>query len=207
MFSRHYRKVKLVFGLIDSPLITLAFVATYQTRVALQKSFHFLFYIEFPIAALLLFVSILCWLAIGYWFDVYEKLDSAHPRVVVRDTFRQCVLGAICLVLAEYILRLDLSRFFIALFGSYCWILLCLFRINATRAVGAVRKRFGTAHFVMVVGSGERACGLGEALERSEDYGIRLVGFLADQVGLNCPKSTKSIPCLDCKSYCATCDR
>jgi hypothetical protein len=58
--------VKLVFGLIDSLLIALAFVATYQTRVALQTSFHFLFYIEFPIAALLLFVSILCWLAIGY---------------------------------------------------------------------------------------------------------------------------------------------
>jgi FlaA1/EpsC-like NDP-sugar epimerase len=84
--------------------------------------------------------------------------------------------GCICLVLAEYILRVDLSCFFIALVRD----LLCLFRINAARPVGVVRKRFGTAHLVMVVGSGERARALGDARERSEDYGIRLVGFLAD---------------------------
>ena len=183
MYSRHYRKVKLVFGLIDALLIALAFVAAYQTRIRLQKAFHFLFYIDLPIATLLFFVAILCWLAIGYWFNVYEKLDSAHPQVIIRDTFRQCVLGAISLVLAEYMLRLDLSRFFIALFATYCWILLCLFRINAGRVIGAVRKRFGTAHFVMVVGSSERAWRLGEALEQSQDYGIRLIGFLDHAAG------------------------
>jgi exopolysaccharide biosynthesis polyprenyl glycosylphosphotransferase len=187
VFSRHYRRVKAVFGLIDSILIALAFIASYQTRsllhFKLDKVFHFLFYIDFPVATLLLVISILCWLAIGYWFNIYEKLDSAHPSVVLRDTLRQCVLGAICVVLAQYMLRLDLSRFFIVLFATYAWILLCLFRINAARAVGAVRRRFGTEHFVMVVGSSERARQLGEALERSADYGIRLVGFLDEEPG------------------------
>src|SRR5580704_15320350 len=120
---------------------------------------------------------------IGYWFNIYEKLDSAHPRVVLRDTFRQCALGAICLVIAEYILRLDLSRSFVALFAVYAWVLLCLFRINAARAIGAVRRGFGTAHFVMVVGSSENARHLGEALELSTDYGIRLMGFLDEEPG------------------------
>jgi exopolysaccharide biosynthesis polyprenyl glycosylphosphotransferase len=187
VFSRHYRKVKLIFGLIDSILVALAFVGAYQTRTLLHfafgKLFHFLFYIDFPIATLLLVVSVLSWLATGYWFNIYEKLDSAHPSVVLRDTLRQCVLGAVCLVLAEYLLRLDLSRFFIVLFTAYAWILLCLFRINAARVIGAVRRRFGTAHFVMVVGTGERARRLGEALEQSEDYGIRLLGFLDEEPG------------------------
>jgi len=185
VFSRNFRKVKLVFGLIDSILIALAFVGAYQTRLWLNSEnvFYFLFYIDFPIAVLLLVISIVSYLAIGYWFNVYEKLDSAHPSVVLRDTLRQSVLGAVCLVLAEYTLRLDLSRFFIALFAAYSWILLCLFRLNAARVIGAVRKRFGTAHFVMVVGSGERARHLGEALERSEDYGIRLMGFLGEEPG------------------------
>jgi exopolysaccharide biosynthesis polyprenyl glycosylphosphotransferase len=80
-------------------------------------------------------------------------------------------------------LRLDLSRFFIALFATYAWMLLCLFRINAARVIGAVRKRFGTAHFVMVVGSSERARRLGESLEKSVDYGIRLMGFLDEEAG------------------------
>jgi exopolysaccharide biosynthesis polyprenyl glycosylphosphotransferase len=172
---------------MDSILIAVAFIAAYQTRTLLHfefgKVFHFLFYIDFPTATLLLVISILSWLAIGYWFNIYEKLDSAHPSVVLRDTLRQSVLGAVCVVLAEYLLRLDLSRFFIVLFTTYAWILLCLFRINAARVIGAVRRRFGTAHFVMVVGSSERARHLGEALERSSDYGIRLVGFLDEEPG------------------------
>src|ERR1700691_1010022 len=181
VFSRHYRKGKAIFGATDVLLTSIAFIAAYQTRIRLH--FEKTFFIDFPVAALLLVLSALCWVAIGYWFDVYEKLDSAHPSVVLRDTFRQCVLGAACLVLAEYLLRLDLSRFFVAIFATYSWILLCLFRINAARVIGAVRKQFGTAHYVMVVGSGESARHLGEALEESSDYGVRLLGFLDDEPG------------------------
>jgi len=162
-------------------LVSLAFLAAYQTRIRLP--FDKVFYLDFPVAATLLIVSASCWVAIGYWFNVYEKLDSAHPRVVLRDTFQQCLLGAIALVVAEYLLRLDLSRFFVALFAVYAWILLCLFRLNASRLIGAVRREFGTAHYVMVVGSSENARRLGEALEQSSDYGIRLIGFLDDEPG------------------------
>jgi exopolysaccharide biosynthesis polyprenyl glycosylphosphotransferase len=181
VFSRHYRKVKAIFGLTDVLLITLAFLAAYETRIRLR--FEKVFYLDFLVATLLLIISILCWTAIGYWFNIYEKLDSAHPRVVLRDTFRQCALGAISLVLAEYMLRLDLSRSFVALFAIYAWVLLCLFRINFARAIGTVRREFGTAHFVMVVGSGASARHLGGALEQSADYGVRLMGFLDDQAG------------------------
>ncbi|HTC34053.1 MAG TPA: sugar transferase [Bryobacteraceae bacterium] len=181
MFSRHYRKVKAIFAATDVLLTSIAFVAAYQTRVRLHLEKNF--FIDFPVAALLLVLSALCWVAIGYWFDVYEKLDSAHPSVVLRDTFRQCALGAICLVLTEFLLRLDLSRSFVALVGVYAWILLCLFRINAARVIGGLRREFGAAHFVMVVGSGENALRLGTALEKSSDYGIRLMGFLDDEPG------------------------
>ena len=180
MFSRHYRKVKAIFGATDVLLTSIAFIAAYQTRARLHLDKTF--YIDFPVAALLLVVSALCWLAIGYWFDVYEKLDSAHPSVVLRDTFRQCALGAICLVVAEFLLRLDLSRSFVALVAVYTWILLCLFRINAARVIGGLRREFGAAHFVMVVGSGENALRLGGELEKSVDYGIRLMGFLDDEL-------------------------
>jgi exopolysaccharide biosynthesis polyprenyl glycosylphosphotransferase len=185
VFGRHRRKVNSALGLADSILISLAFFAAYQTRSQLNfhKIVYWLFFIDFPIAVLLLMVSILCWLAIGYWFNIYDKLDSAHPRVVIRDTFRQCGLGAICLVLAEYMLRLDLSRFFVTVFAMYSWILLCVFRINAGRVIGVVYRQFGTSHFVMVVGSGESGRRVGQALEQSSDYGIRLIGFLDEHSG------------------------
>jgi len=182
LFRANYTKVKVVFGLTDSLLICVAFLIAYLLRYWFnsEKVFHFVFYIDAPVFVLLMLVSVLSFLALGYWFNVYEKLDSAHPSVVIRDTFRQCLLGAVSLVLAEYLLRLDLSRFFVACFAVSSWILLCLFRINAARLIGAVRKRFGTTHSVVIVGSNERARRLGEALERSAKYGIHLAGFVDD---------------------------
>ena len=181
MFSRHYRKVKAIFGATDVLLTSLAFFAAYRTRILLPLEKNF--YLDFRVASLLLSISAVCWVAIGYWFEVYEKLDSAHPRVVLRDAFRQCALGGICVVVAEFLLRFDLSRSFVLLFTVYAWVLLCLFRINAARVIGTLRREFGTAHFVMVVGSGENALRLGRALEQSADYGIRLIGFLDEQSG------------------------
>jgi hypothetical protein len=98
VFNRHYRKVKAIFGFTDVILTSLDFLIAYETRIRLH--FEKQFFLDFPTAALLLVVSILCWIAIGYWFNIYEKLDSAHARVVLRDTFRQRGPGAICLVAA-----------------------------------------------------------------------------------------------------------
>ena len=178
VYSRHYRKVKALFGLSDVLLTIVAFEAAYQTRSWLP--FSNVFYFERPVKALMVGAAALVWLGIGYWFNIYDKLDSAHPRVVLRNTFRQCALGAAALVLSDYVLRpseYQLSRPFLLLFAAYSWVLLCLFRLNAGRAMGAIRKEFGTPYYVMVVGEGERARGIGALLEESEGYGLRLSGF------------------------------
>jgi len=180
VFSRHYRKVRALFGLSDILLAALAFEAAYQTRSLLPFQHEFFF--DRPVKALLLGGAAVIWLAVGYWFNIYDKLESAHPRVVLRSTFRQCVLGLAALVLFEYVVRpanYEISRPFLLLFGVYSWFLLCLFRLNAGRIVGAVRREFGARHYVMVVGEGERARRIGELLEQSEDYGLRLCGFFS----------------------------
>ncbi|MEO7143066.1 MAG: sugar transferase [Bryobacteraceae bacterium] len=180
VFSRHHRKVKLLFGLSDVLLTALAFELAYETRVRL--SLEHVFFLSVPVQALLLVVSVLVWVAVGYWFDVYERLDSAHTRVILRDTFRQSVLVSVSVVVLEYLGRMDLSRSFLAIFAVYSWIILCLFRLNAGSLVGAIRRKFGALHYVMVVGVGESARSLGHALEQSGSYGIRLLGFLSDDV-------------------------
>ena len=177
MFSRQ-RKARVLFGLSDVVLTTLAFEAAYQTRSVLQL--HFLFFLTVQQKALVLGFSLVAWVLIGRSLDVYEKLDSAHPRIILRDTARQCALGALCLVIFEYALRMDLSRFFVISFSSYTWVLLLLFRLTAGRVIGVIRREFAAPHYVMVVGTGERARRLAQALERSLDYGIRLRGFLSD---------------------------
>jgi exopolysaccharide biosynthesis polyprenyl glycosylphosphotransferase len=180
MFTRH-RKARVLFGLSDIILAAFAFETAYQTRVFLHLDREFFMTAERK--ALVLGFSLASWVVIGLWLGVYEKLDSGHPRIVLRDAARQCVYGALSVIVFEYLLRFDLSRFFVVLFAAYAWVILLLFRLTAARLVGVMRREFAAPHYVMVVGTGERAVRLGRELEQSVNYGVRLRGFLAEKAG------------------------
>src|SRR5437016_1957080 len=178
MFNRH-RKARVLFGLSDIILVAVAFEAAYQTRILLHLEHAF--YLTVELKALVLGCVLFAWVTIGLWLDTYEKLDSGHPRIILRDAVRQCAYGSVCLVIFEYVFRLDLSRLFLLLFAVYAWVLLLLFRLTAGRVVGVIRREFAAPHYVMVVGTGVRAIRMGRALEQSSGYGIRLRGFLSEQ--------------------------
>jgi exopolysaccharide biosynthesis polyprenyl glycosylphosphotransferase len=184
MFSRQ-RKARVFFGLSDILLAALAFQAAYQTRVVLQLERNFFLTPERRV--LVLGFSVLAWVVIGLWLEVYDRLDSSHPRIILRDTARQCAYGAICLIVFEYVVRLDLSRPFLLLFSIYAWTALLLFRLTAGRLMGVIIREFAAPHFVMVVGTGERAIRLAEELEQSSQYAIRLHGFLSESAGPSVP--------------------
>lgn len=179
MYGRHHRRARILFGVSDVLFTAIAFEAAYQTRTVLPL--ERVFEITVPIKALLLGFSCLIWVLMGYWMGVYERLDSAHLRSILRDTTRQCFIGGMAVILFEFTLRLDLSRAFLALFVGYSWVLLCLFRWRAGRVIGLIRREFAAPHYVVVVGTGPRAVKLGEALEKSADHAVRLEAFLADR--------------------------
>ena len=180
MFSRHHRKLRVLFGLSDVLLTALAFEAAYQTRLHLSLDKEFA--LDPPFRIVLLGAAVLVYLGLGTWLEVYDRLDAGNPRVILRETFRQCLLGTAALAVFQYLLRLDfpLSRLFLALFGVYSGLLLLLFRLSSGRLVRLARREFGVQHFVVVVGSGERARRLGEELEKSARHGVELIGFLAE---------------------------
>lgn len=178
MYGRHHRKARILFGVSDVVFTAIAFEAAYQTRLLLPL--ERLFEIPVPTKALLLGFAVLMWVLMGYWLGVYERLDSAHLRSILRDTTRQCGIGGMAVVIFQFSLRLDLSRVFLGLFVFYSWLLLCLFRWRAGRIVGIIRREFAAPHHVVVVGTGPRAIRLGEMLERSSDYAVRLQCFLSD---------------------------
>jgi len=180
MYGRQ-RKVRVFYGLSDILLTSLAFEAAYRTRTLLHLERAF--YMSAERKALVLGMALVAWIVIGLWVEVYDKLDSGHPTVILRDTMRQCGYGVLGLVVMEYALRLDLSRPFLLLFSAYAWVLLLLFRLTAGRMVGAIRREFSVPHYVMVVGTGERAVRLARELEQSAEYGVRLRGFLSETGG------------------------
>jgi exopolysaccharide biosynthesis polyprenyl glycosylphosphotransferase len=177
MFSRH-RKARVLFGLSDVILVAAAFQAAYQTRVLLHLERAF--YLAPERKAMVLAVALAAWVTIGLWLEIYEKLDTGHPRMILRDAARQCAYGALSLVVIEYAFRLELSRFFLTVFAVYAWVLLLLFRLTAGRVIGVMRREFAAPHYVMVVGTGERAIRVAQRLEQSSQYGVRLRGFLSE---------------------------
>jgi len=169
----------VLLGLSDVLLTVLAFQAAYHSRQWL--SLERLFYLTSPVKTLLLGFAVLTWVLLGLWLKVYDKLETGRPRVIVGDSLRQCFLGAMAVVIFQYLLRLDLSRPFLALFAGYSAVFLCLFRLAAAGLGGLVRREWSAPHYVMVVGVSENARRLGELLEHSRRYGVRLSGFLAEE--------------------------
>src|SRR5580700_8276733 len=178
MFRGHRRKVRILFGFLDILIVGVAFELAYLTRARMDLTRAF--FLTPAESALLMGVSMVAWVALGYWWELYDRIDSAHPRVILRDTCRQCLMGVAALILFEYLDRMDLSRPFVALFAGYAWVILCLVRLNSGRILRLLRREFGAAHYVMIAGLGEPARRLGRQLEGEAQYGIRLSGFLAD---------------------------
>ncbi len=136
-------------------LIGVAFLISYWTRTRLELEHKF--FLDSRTVALLLGWSTLVWIALGFWWEIYDRIEAAHSRVILTDAFRQCLLGSALVVLFEYLIHEDLSRLFLGLFAVFTWLLLSLFRLNAGRLLGAMRRGFGVPHFIMVVGLGEPA--------------------------------------------------
>ncbi len=179
MFRGQRHRVRILFGTADVVLIALAFGVAYLLRARLNLAHDF--YILGPVAASLLVWSMVIWVATGAWWSIYDRIDATDPRIILRDAFRQCLVGATSVILFQYFWRLDLSRLFVALFALCTWFLLCLFRLNAGRLLHVVRREFTQPHYVMVVGLGDAALRLGRQLEEAgATHGIRLRGFFQD---------------------------
>ena len=142
------------------------------------------FYLTPERKALVLAVALAAWVTIGLWLEIYEKLDirpsAGDPaRCGAAVRVRRIVPGGLRIRLpagSEPLLPGSL-------FAVYAWVLLLLFRLTAGRVVGVMRREFAAPHYVMVVGTGERAIRMARGLEQSSEYGIRLRGFLSETHG------------------------
>ena len=179
MFGREQRKAKLLFGLSDVCLAALAFALAMAIRSRLRTGLDFGLSLQERV--LLLGFSTFSWVVIGYWINVYGKLDSARVRTILMDSFRQTSYGALALVVLVYGLKMSPSRLFMALYLFLTWLLLTGFRLAVRNTIPAVRRQFGVLRYVLIVGVGDRARRLAGNLEGYYDYGLRIIGFMAGE--------------------------
>lgn len=176
MYSRHQKKLRLFHLLADAALVWLAFEAAYHVRTFLPLAREF--YFTTPVKFLLLLLSILAFWGSSIWFGDYDALEGSERRETVRRTLRQTLLATAAIILAQFVLRLDVSRVFLAIFSFLCVIGLLLFRWNAPPLLGWYRNHFGAQHHLWIVGTGDAARRIGGLVEAASGYGLRLSGFL-----------------------------
>lgn len=176
MFDRHRQRTVVLFAAADVILTALAFEAAYQTREAVDLPR--VFFLTPPIKALLLGFILALWLLLGRWFGVYRRLYAGDIGSAAWDALRQVFFGALGLAMFMFVLRLDISRPFIAVFLAYNLILLISYRALTGRLRGWVRRQFGAEFFYIVVGSGRRAIDLARRIEEFAEYGVRLLAFV-----------------------------
>src|ERR1700676_3141524 len=96
MFRSQRRKLKILFGFADALLTAAAFGLAYRVREFLP--FDRRFFLTPDVWPPLLAFCVLFWVSLGYWLDVYGKLEAVRIRAIVRDSFRQAGWGGLALV-------------------------------------------------------------------------------------------------------------
>ena len=163
-------------------LTVAAYFAAYEVRSLVGRlqiaTFEHEFFILASEQVLVLGFCLVTAVAIGRWLDVYEKLDSGQPTAILRDAFAQGLYLALALLVFQYLLRLDLSRFFLGIFCVFSCVFYSLFRILSGPLIGWVRKQVGALRYILIVGAGPRALQLAETIEAADDRGLRIKGFV-----------------------------
>jgi exopolysaccharide biosynthesis polyprenyl glycosylphosphotransferase len=178
VFAYQRKKVGLALALTDIALVSLAFLFAYQTRLNLTLERQF--FIPGDRRFILWLATVVAWVAIALSSRLYEHLDSAHRRRIVRATLRQCILGMACVVLFEYANRWDISRIFLLFLFLDSLLLLTIFRLNSKRLIRLFLQEFGSPYHVLLVGSIQQASELGELLRQASPFRIKLIGVLTD---------------------------
>lgn len=176
MFRRQQRKIKLLAGLADAVLTCVAFVFAYRIRQSLPLSLQFYLTTEVK-TPLLVFCAIL-WSALGYWFDVYGRLEAPRFRIILRDSARQAGSGALALVVFLFATKLDISRVFLTVFVLGSWLLLVLFRRGARDLIALAARKMGFHRNILIFGVTEQARTLARRLEEYAAHGVSILGFI-----------------------------
>jgi exopolysaccharide biosynthesis polyprenyl glycosylphosphotransferase len=178
LFAHQRKKIQLLFAMADAFLTAIAFEAAYFTRAGL--TLERMFFLPKETHVVLLGFCVVVWIALGAFQRVYEYLDSATPRRIIPGTLRQSILGAILVILFQYLLRLDLSRSFISLFFVFNLALLALSRFYLPRIVGAFQRGFGTPYHLVIIGKPEKTAKLAKLLCKDSPFRIEIAAMLSE---------------------------
>jgi len=177
LWTDEHRNLRVLFATSDIALAACAFLAAYGVRSWVQ-ALPRAFYLSRGTFLLTLSFWVLAWLCVGHWSGIYARPAFGKWSDALRLTARQTAWTAVAMVLFEYLLRLDISRFFVAATAAFGFVLVLASRLTAARWVRLLLPDFNWLRHILIVGVGPRASRLAAWLEQSGMERVATIGFL-----------------------------
>lgn len=109
----------------------------------------------------------------------YRSMRLSKPLQLLRLSFSASLVVFVLLGALFYILKLDLSRSFVALYCFISAFLIFLVRLGALLVLRFFRARGKNFRNLLVVGRGEQAVEIAQFVKSQPELGIRFVGFVS----------------------------
>jgi exopolysaccharide biosynthesis polyprenyl glycosylphosphotransferase len=165
----------------DLALTALAFPIAYWLRThVLPQVFPGTFPGIYPFSWYLPFLAGMLglWFAVGYVLGIYRKVELRSPQQIIWDEVRLIFTAMILVVAGLYLLRADVSRSLVLLFGVVDAVLVISGRLFLFYNKASLRRLLGKYHYFLIIGTGREALELAQLIERAESLGLRLIGFV-----------------------------
>jgi len=186
MLKNYWRIVSRIERVLDNAILVGAFFLTHRFRALISQSGLDDFFQEglrrlgpvedyFVVLGFTipLFNSVLSMLG------AYRSMRLSKPIQLLRLSFSAAVVVFILLGALFYILKLDLSRSFVALYCFISAFLIFLVRLSALVVLRFFRARGKNFRNLLVVGHGEQGLEIAQLVRSQPELGIRFVGFVS----------------------------
>lgn len=199
MLKTHWRLISRLERVGDNILIVLSFYAAYALRdtfVAFASRYVTLN--ESPFLAPIQQYLIVLGLAIPLYnaflsaAGAYRSMRFHSLWSLMKITFFCSVLVFLCQGSMFYLLKLDLSRSFVAIYCIVCGTLLFLERWIVLYLLRYFRVRGRNFRNVLIVGTGKQARGVFGEIAQQPELGVRVVGFA--QIGSTSSSEVYDLP-------------
>jgi exopolysaccharide biosynthesis polyprenyl glycosylphosphotransferase len=178
MFARRSRILGVLAGLGDVVVVALAFYLAYFIRLTVPglKPFR----VDQVTWKILVSALVIWWFA-GLVVGAYRRIEIHDFTRVAANTLKHTVVAVSFMGAWIFLLKDDISRAFILIFGATTPVLLVLYRFAGRRLQNLLRQDLdGQCHYV-IVGTSPPAVEMARMVESGEDLGNRIVAFLRGQ--------------------------
>jgi exopolysaccharide biosynthesis polyprenyl glycosylphosphotransferase len=179
MFTRRNKILGVMLGLSDLVVVAVSFQIAYLIRSRFPNLNPFFLT---PLTAIGLLVTTLAiWWFAGVAVGVYRHADFHDSIRVVKNTVKQSALASLILAGLLFLLKEDISRGFILIFGGLAPVLLLIYRLSGRRLHRLLRRDLSGQCNYVIVGTSPQALEMAHMIESGAEMGNRLLAFVRER--------------------------